>query len=152
MGDYPLTVAIILPDRIVSDSRLSGNTDHTVGKIFRGPDGSLFVTAGDSRLTSVFERIVKSGKEPEIIDPKDSEDFEAALLKTDGRIVIYDVNFASFLIGETWTAIGSGADVARSWYMNGASAEEAISKVFEVRTDCGPPVVTVMLKEKKRGR
>lgn len=152
MGDSPLTVAIILPDRIVSDSKLSGDTDHTVGKIFRGPDGSLFVTAGDSRLTSIFERTIKSGKEPEIIDPKDGEDFEAALLKTDGRIVIYDVNFAGFLIGETWTAIGSGADVARSWYMNGHSAEDAISKTFDVRTDCGPPVVTVMLKEKKRGR
>lgn len=151
MGDYPLTVALILPDRIVSDSKLSGDTDHTVGKIFRTPDGSLFVTAGDSRLTSLFEKEVKSGKQPDSIDPKENESFEAALLKNDGRIVLYDVNFAGFLIGETWAAIGSGSDVARSWYMNGASAEEAISKVFEVRTDCGPPVITVMLKENKRG-
>lgn len=152
MGDCPLTVAIILPDRIVSDSKLSGDTDHTVGKIFRTPDGSLFVTAGDSRLTSLFEKAMKSGNEPEVIDPKDDEGFEAALLKSDGRIVIYDVNFAGFLIGETWTAIGSGADVARSWYMNGASPEDAVAKACQVRNDCGPPVITVMLKEKKRGR
>ena len=152
MGDCPLTVAIILPDRIVSDSKLYLDASHTVGKIFRNPDGSLFVTAGDSRLTSMFEKAMKSGKEPEVIDPKDGEGFEAALLKTDGRIVIYDVNFAGFLIGESWAAIGSGSDVARSWYLNGASAEEAIAKVFQVREDCGPPVITVMLKEKKRGR
>lgn len=147
-----MTVALILPDRIVSDSRLSGDTNHTVGKIFRTPDGGLYVTAGDSRLTSIFERFMKAGNDPGPIEPRDDESFEAALLKKDGRIVVYDSYFSSFLIGETWTAIGSGADVARSWYMNGASPEDAIQRVCEVRTDCGPPVVTVFLKEKKRVR
>lgn len=147
-----MTVALILPDRIVSDSRLSGDTDHTVGKIFRTPRGDLYVTAGDSRLTSLFERSLNAGLDPHPVDPRDDESFEAALLKKDGRIVVYDTYFSSFLIGETWTAIGSGADVARSWYMNGATPEEAVQRVCEVRTDCGPPVVTVFLKEKKRVR
>lgn len=146
-----MTVALILPDRIVSDSRLSfGDTNHTVGKIFRTLDGGLYVTAGDSRLTSTFERFMKAGTDPGSIDAKDDEAFEAALLKPDGRIVIYDTYFSSFLIGDSWTAIGSGSDVARSWYMNGASPEEAIKKVCEVRNDCGLPTVTVFLKEKKR--
>ena len=152
MGDCPLTVAIILPDRIVSDSKLSGDTSHTVGKIFRTPDGGLFVTAGDSRLTAIFERQMRDGKQPDPIDIRDDEGFEAAYLKPNGQIVIYDSYFSSFLIGETWTAIGSGSDVARSWYMNGASAEDAISKACEVRSDCGLPIITVLLKEKKRGR
>lgn len=147
-----MTVAIILPDRIVSDSKLSGDVDHTVGKIFRTPRGDLYVTAGDSRLTSLFERSLNAGMEPSPVDPRDDEAFEAALLKKDGRIVVYDTYFSGFLIGEEWTTIGSGADVARSWYMNGASPEEAIKRACEVRNDCGPPVVTVFLKEKKRGR
>lgn len=150
-----MTVAIILPDRIVSDSRLYGDPHHTVGKIFRAPDGSLFVTAGDSRLTALFEKAVKGGCEPDPPDPREDEEFDGAILRPDGRIVLYDKNFSGFLISESWACIGSGTDVARSWFKHGATAEVAIERVIEVRGDCGPPVVTVLLhepKEVKRGR
>lgn len=150
-----MTVAIILPDRIVSDSRLYGDPHHTVGKIFRSLDGGLFVTAGDSRLTSLFERAMKEGRQPDPPDARDDEEFDGAVLRPDGRIVVYDRNFSGFLISESWTAIGSGTDVARSWVIHGATPEVAIERVIEVRGDCGPPVVTVLLREQKgtrRGR
>ena len=92
-----MTVAIVLPDRIVSDSRLYGDPHHTVGKIFRAPDGSLFVTAGDSRLTALFEKALKQGSEPEPPDARDDEEFDGAILRPDGRIVVYDKNFSGFL-------------------------------------------------------
>lgn len=148
-----MTVALILPDRIVSDSRLNwGESHHTVGKIFRRPDGALFVTAGDSRLTYPFEQAMLTGEEPEQMDVKDTESFEGVLLRVDGKIITYDENFAPSLISETWTAIGSGGDVARSWYKHGHAPALCIERVFEVRADCGPPVVTVMLHEEKQPR
>lgn len=150
-----MTVALILPDRIVSDSRLVWTRNHTIGKIFRRPDGALFVTAGTSRHTYSFEKAMLAGVEPEALEELEGEEFVAAVLQPDGRIVLYDENFTPSTVGEPWTAIGSGEDVARSWYKHGHPPEVCLERVFEVRDDCGPPVVTVMLhepKEVKRGR
>lgn len=142
-----MTVALILPDRIVSDSRLVWTKDHTVGKIFRRPDGALFTTAGSSRHTYAFEKAMLAGEEPEYLELLDDEEFQAAVLLPNGTIVVYDENFTPSTVGEPWTAIGSGEDVARSWYMHGHPPELCLERVFEVRTDCGGPVVTVMLHE-----
>lgn len=153
-----MTVALILKDRIVSDSRLNwGDTHHTVGKIFRRKDGALFTTAGDSRLTYSFERQMMAGDSPEPPEFRENadEEFEGVVLLPNGQIVTYDENFSPSNIAEDFTAIGSGGDVARSWLLAGLDPEKCIEKVFEVRNDCGPPVVTVMLrdgKSKRRGK
>jgi hypothetical protein len=147
-----MTVALVLPDRIVTDSRLVWGFNHTIGKIFRRPDGALFVTAGTSRHTYAFEKAMNRGQEPEPIEELEDEAFEGAVLQVDGRIVLYDEHFAPSLIGESWASIGSGSDVARSWFKHGHEPELCIERVFEVRDDCGPPVVTVMLNQPKRSR
>jgi len=151
-----MTVALVLPDRIITDSRLVWGRNHTVGKIFRCPNGSLFVTAGSGRLTYSFEKAMTAGEEPEGREVNEGEEFEGALLRPDGAIVLYDEDFTPSKVSESWATIGSGGDVARSWFMHRdeyhLTAEECVARVFEVRDDCGPPVVTVMLHEAKRRR
>lgn len=151
-----MTVALVLPDRIVSDSRMPGPPHMTVGKIFRHPCGGLFVTAGNTRLTYQFEKAMQAGGDPEPMEVLEDEEFEAILLLPDARIVTYDENFTPAFIGESWATIGSGGELARSWWMHAKqyqlTPEDCIDRVFEVRDDCGPPVVTVMLHEPKRRR
>lgn len=149
-----MTVALVLPDRIVSDSRMPGPPHFTVGKIFRHPCGGLFVTAGNTRLTYPFEKAMQAGKDPEPMEMLEDESFEAALLLPDSRIVLYDDNFTPAYISEPWTTIGSGGEIARSWYTNrmryGLAPEDCLERVFEVRDDCGPPIVTVTLERQAR--
>lgn len=144
-----MTVALILRDRILADSRLNDeNQPLTVGKIFKRKGGGLFVTAGDSRLTYSFERAMCRGKEPVAVDYEDDEDdeeFDGALLTKDRAIVVYDKNFAPFLVSEPWVALGSAYDVVRSWMLHDADPVDAMRRAIEVDRQCGFPIVVAHL-------
>lgn len=152
-----MTIAIVLPDMIVADSRLSngiGTRPLTVGKIFRRKGGGLFVTTGDSRRTSHFEKAMVTGREPEPLDESSGECFDGALLKPDGSIVYYDCSFSAFPISEGWLAIGGPELVADSWMRHGEGetpkdrALLAVSRCIEVHNGCGYPIQVVPLKGK----
>lgn len=146
-----MTIAIVLADMIVADSRLCGGIGErplTVGKIFHRKGGGIFTTTGDSRRTAHFEKAMVAGKDPEPLDVSDDESFNAALLKPDGSIIYYDLNFAAFPVSEKWVSMGGPELVADSWMMNGASAIQAVARCIEVHTGCGYPIQVVPLKGK----
>ena len=79
-----MTIAIVVADMIVADSRLCGAIGQrplTVGKIFHRKGGGIFTTAGDSRRTAHFEKAFSVGKDPDPLEVQDDESFDAALLK-----------------------------------------------------------------------
>lgn len=144
-----MTVALVLRDRILADSRVNDeNQPLTVGKIFKRRDGSLFVTAGDSRLTYPFERALIKGKQPEPVDSEDDEGFDGVLLTKKKEIIVYDKNFAPFPVSEPWVAIGSGYNVVRSWLKNGADPITAMRRAIQVDKDCGYPIQIAFLNGK----
>lgn len=143
-----MTVALVMRDRILADSRLSDeNQDLTVGKIFRRRDGGLIVSAGDSKLTHPFETAMARGRVPAPID-YDEELFDGVLLTKAREIVVYDRNFAPFKVSEPWVAIGSGYNVVRSWLKNGADPVTAVRRAIEVDKECGYPIQIVHLNGK----
>lgn len=152
-----MTIAIVLSDMIVADSRLSngiGTRPLTVGKIFRRRGGGLFVTTGDSRRTAHFEKAMVEGIDPEPLDQLEEESFDGALLKPDGSIVYFDASFAPFPIAEQWLAIGGPELVADSWMRHGPGATPkerallAVARCIEVHNGCGYPIQVVPLKGK----
>lgn len=150
-----MTIAIVLPDRIVADSRLSGGIGErplTVGKIFRRKGGGLFVTTGDSHRTAAFELAMSAGKDPGVLT-EEGEGFDGALLRPDGSIVYYDASFARFPIAENWLALGGPELVANSWmaHLPGELAERAVvavARCIEVHDGCGYPIQVVPLTGK----
>lgn len=150
-----MTIAIVLPDRIIADSRLSGGVGErplTVGKVFRRKGGGLFVTTGDSHRTAAFERAMSAGQAPAVLQ-EDGEGFDGAVLQPDGRIVYYDASFAPFPIAETWLALGGPELVANSWmaHLPGELSERAVlavARCIEVHDGCGYPIQVVPLKGK----
>lgn len=146
-----MSIGIVLPDRIVADSRLSsgvGTRPLTVGKIFHRKGGGLFVTTGDSRRTAHFERAMTQGKEPELLEELDGESFDGALLKADGTIVYYDSSFSPFPVSEKWLSVGGPELVADSWMMHCGDPVLAVAKCIEVHNGCGWPIQVVPLKGK----
>lgn len=146
-----MTIAIVLPTMIVADSRLSlgvGTRPLTVGKIFHRKGGGLFVTTGDSRRTSHFERAMVRGREPEPLEELEGESFDGALLRPDGTIVYYDVSFAPFPVAEPWISLGGPELVADSWMRHGADPILAVARCIEIHDGCGYPIQVMPLKGK----
>lgn len=150
-----MTVAIVLPDRIVADSRLTGGVGEiplTVGKVFKRKGGGIFATAGDSYRTAAFERALSAGLEPTVAT-EEGEGFSGALLKPDGSMLYYDASFAPFPIAKQWLCIGGPELVAESWMLHlpGSLAERAlvaVARCIEVHNGCGYPIQVVPLKGK----
>lgn len=146
-----MTIAIVSSEMIVADSRLCGGIGErplTVGKIFHRKGGGIFTTTGDSRRTAHFEKAMSAGKEPEPLEVQEDESFDGVLLKPDGKIVYFDLNFAAFPVSEKWIAVGGPELVASSWMMNNATPIQAVARCIEVHNGCGYPIQVVPLKGK----
>ncbi len=123
---------------MVADSQLNtGDVTIPVAKLFALPGGGVLGTAGDSRLTELFERAVRGGARPEISDAGEDESFQAVLLDQSG-LYYYDKFFARYEVKNAdFVCIGSGGMVAKSWMLSGASPEKALKKVMQVDPGTG---------------
>lgn len=135
---------------MVSDSKVTySNNFYTTRKIFTIKRG-LLGTAGDIQLTSPFEVAILAGQLPVRPAEADKEaSFDGLLLTHDG-IVVFDEYYNEIPIYESFAAIGSGASVALSWLINGATPQEAIERACEVDDASGLPVQVEMLTKRTK--
>lgn len=144
-----MTTIVATKDAIYADSLLTiGDESMNCTKVFSGK-GCIYASAGDSRLTNIFDEAMKAGKPigPEVVG--EDESFQGVVINKDG-LFYYDKNFSKYQINDPFIAIGSGSYVAKSWLLSGASPIEAICKAAQVHNDTGGPVQKIVFKPTRR--
>jgi len=145
-----MTTIIATREAIYADSRLVvGDDTMHCKKIFRAPDGSLYATAGDSRLTSYFEAAIAGGEVPEYVPPNEDENFEGVVLSKEG-LFYYDRSFSKTEVTNSFVCIGTGWPVAKSWMLEGCDPATCIDKAALIYKTTGGPVQSMRLDEPQR--
>ncbi len=141
-----VTTIVATRRAMYSDSQLNtGDVAIPVIKLFRIPGGGLLGTAGDSRLTELFERAMRAGQRPEIPDAGEDEYFQGVLVDRTG-LYYFDKFFARYQVHNAdFVCIGSGGMVAKSWMLAGATPEEAMKKAMQVDPQTGGAVQSLGL-------
>lgn len=142
------TIACDLNGMAADSKCVFGDINFPIGKIFRLPDGTLLATAGTAAYTAPFEQAMKEGKVPELKPDADS-DFCAIHLTKDG-VFAYDCSYHPDRVLSGKCAIGTGAQVAMSWLLNGATPQQAVERACEVDNNSGLPVQYEPLKPNAR--
>lgn len=138
------TIAADLKGMAADSKCVFGDIHFRIAKIFRLKDGSLLATAGTSTYTAPFEAAMLAGKKPILKDVVEN-DFAALHLTADG-LFIYDCTWHADRVLSGKCAIGTGAMVAMSHLINGATLKVAVERACEVDNNSGLPVQVEYLK------
>ena len=127
---------------MVSDSKVTlegqrGDSMYEAQKI-QEKNGELIGCAGTNDHIEVFMKWYGSKRKKPIL-PKDA-DFEALILKKDGRLVLYDETFSYDAIKNPFYAIGSGGSAALGALHMGATLEQAIEIACKIDPASGLPI------------
>ncbi len=146
-----MTTIIATRSALYADSQLNmGDATIPVVKLFALPGGGILGTAGDSRLTELFERAARDGLPPEIPDAGEDECFQGVILDKSG-LYYFDKFFARYEICDAdFVCIGSGGMVAKSWMLAGATPEDAMKNVMRVDPQTGGAIQSLPLRPPRR--
>lgn len=142
------TIAADLNGMAADSKCCFGDIHFPVAKIIRLKDGSLLATAGTATYTGPFEAAMLAGETPKLKEDSPDTDF-AALHLTKAGLFVYDCSWHPDRVLSGHCAIGTGAMVAMSYLLNGASPSVAVERACEVDNNSGLPVQTELLKGKR---
>ncbi len=140
-----VTVIAVRDGVMASDSlgTLGKTTPYRCEKIYR-IRGQLVGVAGETHGCMAFVELFRnSGADPEEYE---FDDAAALVLRSDGRIFIYDECGWPDPVFESFFAIGSGADIALGAMHAGFTAVQAVEAAIRWNVNCGGNVASLSLK------